>query len=53
MLIVGGYLEESKNAFDIASKSDNFRCTVGVHPCRVDEIDKSGLGEKVYFEKLG
>ena len=51
LLIVGGYLAESSHAFEIASRSENFWCTVGVHPCRVDDVDKNG-GEQEYFEGL-
>lgn len=42
LLIVGGYLEESNTAYNLACKSDKFWSTVGVHPCRVDDVDKNG-----------
>ncbi len=34
LLIVGGYLEDSEESFELCKKSEKFFCTVGVHPCR-------------------
>lgn len=51
LLVVGGYLEDSKDSYGICQKSEKFYCTVGVHPCRVDEVDKHG-GEEKYFALL-
>ena len=51
LLIVGGYLEDCKQSFKLAQKNESFYCTVGVHPCRVTEIDKHESQEK-YIEEL-
>lgn len=34
LLIVGGYIEDSEESFELCQKNDKFFCTVGVHPCR-------------------
>lgn len=36
LLIVGGYLEDSEDSYELCKKSDDFYCTVGVHPCRAN-----------------
>ncbi len=40
LLIVSGCLEECEDAYQISKLSDKYACTVGVHPCRVDEVEK-------------
>jgi Tat protein secretion system quality control protein TatD with DNase activity len=36
MLIVGGYLEDSKISYEICKKDNNLYSTVGIHPCRAN-----------------
>jgi len=38
-LFVGGDLKDSKKSFELALKGSSYHCTVGVHPCRVNEIE--------------
>ncbi|EGR28126.1 hypothetical protein IMG5_183120 [Ichthyophthirius multifiliis] len=45
LLIVGGNIQDSINSFQIAQKSPNFYCTVGVHPCRATEVEANAVGE--------
>ena len=40
LLIVGGYINDCLESFKIASKGENLYCTVGVHPCRANEVEK-------------
>ena len=51
LLIVGGYLEDSKNSFELSKRDNNYYCTVGVHPCRVTEVEKFESQEK-YIEEM-
>ncbi len=51
LLVVGGYLEDCKQSFQIAQKNEKFYCTVGVHPCRVSEVENFESQEK-YIQEL-
>ena len=51
LLITSTSMKDAKSCFDIAKKSDKYYCTVGVHPTRVMDIEKSGNPEK-YFKEL-
>lgn len=42
LLIVGGYIEDAKKSYNIASASDKLYSTVGVHPCRANEVEANG-----------
>ncbi|XP_046674379.1 putative deoxyribonuclease TATDN1 [Homalodisca vitripennis] len=42
IIITGTSLEESKEAVEIAKTDDRLFCTVGCHPTRCDEFNKSG-----------
>lgn len=42
LLIVGGYIKDSIDSYHISLKSKNFYCTVGVHPCRANEVEANG-----------
>ncbi|XP_061192710.1 deoxyribonuclease TATDN1-like [Saccostrea echinata] len=50
MIITGGYLEECKEALELAKTNDMFYCTVGCHPTRCQEFTKNG-SEK-YLQSL-
>ncbi len=36
MLIVGGYLEDSKISYEICKNDVDLYSTVGIHPCRAN-----------------
>jgi len=42
-LFVGGDLKDSKRSFELSQKSSRYYSTVGVHPCRVTEVEEMGL----------
>ena len=50
-LFVGGDLKDSKRSFELSQRAPNFFCTIGVHPCRVMEIEAFGSLEK-YIEEI-
>jgi TatD DNase family protein len=51
LLFSAGNLQDSKVSFELSKKSPKFFCTVGVHPCRVKEIEAYPSQEK-YIEEL-
>ncbi|KAL5017520.1 hypothetical protein ScPMuIL_007109 [Solemya velum] len=42
IFITGGYLEDAKKALEMANTEDYIYCTVGCHPTRCTEFEKSG-----------
>ncbi|EDK31409.2 deoxyribonuclease TATDN1-like protein (macronuclear) [Tetrahymena thermophila SB210] len=52
LLIVGGYIEDSIESYKICQKSNKFYCTVGVHPCRANEVEANGRTQEDYFKEL-
>ena len=36
-LFAAGYLHDAEDSYSLAMKSEDFYCTVGVHPCRAKE----------------
>lgn len=50
-LFVGGYLEDSMHSYELTERVKKSYCTVGVHPCRVMEVEKSG-SQQEYIEKM-
>jgi Tat protein secretion system quality control protein TatD with DNase activity len=36
-LFAAGYLQDALESFELSLKSEDFYCTVGVHPCRAKE----------------
>ena len=51
LLISSTCYKDAKLCLDLANKSDKYYCTVGVHPTRVNDIDKFG-GKERYFKNL-
>jgi len=51
LLITSTCHKDAKTCLDLSKKSDKYYCTVGVHPTRVNDIDKSGDPEK-YFKDM-
>lgn len=51
LLITASSLKDAKPCYDISKKSDKYYCTVGVHPTRVNDIDRFG-GKERYFRNL-
>ncbi|KRX00520.1 hypothetical protein PPERSA_06163 [Pseudocohnilembus persalinus] len=52
LLIVGGYLQDSIMSYEICKTNDKFYTTCGVHPCRVDEVEKNGVTQQEYYQKM-
>ncbi|KAK6188785.1 hypothetical protein SNE40_004892 [Patella caerulea] len=46
MIITGGNLRESKEALKIAKQDETLYCTVGCHPTRTSDFEKSGNPDK-------
>ncbi|KAJ7551825.1 hypothetical protein O6H91_06G030500 [Diphasiastrum complanatum] len=46
IIVTGGSLQESKEALEIAETDGRLFCTVGVHPTRCHEFEKSGDEDK-------
>ena len=44
-MFAAGYLEDARVSLDLASRSDNFLTTIGIHPCRALEPYKAKLSE--------
>jgi TatD DNase family protein len=36
-LFAAGYIEDAKDSYKLSLKSEDFYCTIGVHPCRAIE----------------
>ncbi|KAL0926477.1 hypothetical protein M5K25_002712 [Dendrobium thyrsiflorum] len=51
IIVTGATLEESREALTIAETDGRLFCTVGVHPTRCKEFEKSGDPDK-YFQEL-
>jgi len=51
LLISSTCYKDAKTCLDIAKRSDKFYCTVGVHPTRVNDIDRFG-GKERYFKNM-
>lgn len=51
IIVTGGSLDESRAALAIAETDGRLFCTVGVHPTRCKEFEKSGDPDK-YFQEL-
>ncbi|KAJ7976219.1 TatD related DNase [Quillaja saponaria] len=51
IIVIGGSLEESKEALSVAETDGRLFCTVGVHPTRCNEFEESGNPEK-HFQAL-
>ncbi|KAB2064349.1 hypothetical protein ES319_A09G012900v1 [Gossypium barbadense] len=51
IIVMGGSLEESKEALAIAETDGRLFCTVGVHPTRCKEFEESGDPKK-HFQAL-
>ncbi|KAK8953614.1 hypothetical protein KSP40_PGU015366 [Platanthera guangdongensis] len=51
IIVTGGSLEESRAALAIADTDGRLFCTVGVHPTRCKDFEKSGDPDK-YFQEL-
>ncbi|XP_024389125.1 uncharacterized protein [Physcomitrium patens] len=52
IIVTGGSLKESKEALSLADSDGRLFCTVGVHPTRCTEFEKSGDSEKHLQELL-
>lgn len=52
MLIVGGYIEDTLESVEICKRSELFKTTVGVHPCRANEVFKKGGTVEAYYKKM-
>ncbi|CAB3363655.1 Hypothetical predicted protein [Cloeon dipterum] len=42
IIVTGGSLEESREALELVKDNERLNCTVGVHPTRCGEFEKSG-----------
>ena len=55
-LFASGYLEDYKESYDLSLMHRSFFCTIGVHPCRANEVFKGGevsdAQQKSYFDKI-
>lgn len=40
-LFAGGYIKDALDSYNLALKSNDFYCTIGVHPCRAVEPFKN------------
>ncbi|XP_055012931.1 deoxyribonuclease TATDN1 isoform X3 [Boleophthalmus pectinirostris] len=49
-MITGGSLDDSKDALKLAQTREEFFCTVGCHPTRCSEFEKSG--DETYLSEL-
>ena len=52
MLFASGSFEDTKDSYKLALKSDNFYTTIGVHPCRAKEAEKTNIEIGQYFEEM-
>lgn len=53
-LFAAGYIEDARVSLDLAKKGADFYSTIGVHPCRANEIYTSVLGRKNFkFANVG
>ncbi|KTW29870.1 hypothetical protein T552_01074 [Pneumocystis carinii B80] len=52
MMITGGCLKDSKEAFELAQEYCNFTSTVGCHPTRVTEFEKYPEGPEEYLKEI-
>lgn len=49
-LFVGGDLKDSLKSFELTQKNARSYCTIGVHPCRVGEVESHGSQENYIKE---
>ena len=49
-LFASGYLHDAEESYKLSLKSENFYCTVGIHPCRATEPFKE-LGPDASLEE--
>lgn len=49
-LFAAGYIHDAEDSYNLALKSEDFYCTVGIHPCRATEpfkdMDKEATKEQ-------
>ena len=54
-LFAAGYLEDAVDSYSLSLKSEDFYCTVGIHPCRAMEpfkdYEKEGVNLDVILSK--
>lgn len=53
LLIVGGHIQDTLDSFEICKRNPSmYKTTVGVHPCRANEVFKAGKTEVEYYERM-
>src|SRR3990167_349585 len=53
LLIVGGHIQDTLDSYELCKKNPAmYKTTVGVHPCRANEVFKNGKNEAVYYEEM-
>ncbi|CAI2373901.1 unnamed protein product [Moneuplotes crassus] len=51
-LFSAGYIEDAVKSYDLATKSEDYFMTIGVHPCRATEVYKDEGTVETYHEKI-
>ena len=51
-LFVGGFLADTLDSAKLCEGRNNCWTTVGVHPCRVNEIEKDGGKQEEYYKLM-
>lgn len=52
MLFTSGCIEDTHDSYNLSLKSEHFYTTVGVHPCRASEAEKTNIEIKEYFNQV-